>query len=227
MVQDILGLLLLCVVLLAAYSLICILIPLKPFATRSSATLSLGFSVLAIFAGVNALTFLNPSTPEQIAGEAKIGLGKQSALTAETGVDGDIPAPCGDGGLALNDVMAVTGDYNLRSSASASASKIKNEKASQALGRAHFHQIDGTTTVRRLCTQAEWTEIQIAAPDWLSHVKGWVPNEALREIDQTASGTRIYVEDDFIWDDDTLQVQATDHRHREQDCSREPQLRTD
>lgn len=42
-------------------------------------------------------------------------------------------------------------------------------------------------------------------PGLADHVKGWVPNEALREIERTASGCRIYVEADIYWDDDTSQ----------------------
>lgn len=131
---------------------------------------------------------------------------KQSALTAEANISVDIPAPCGDGGLVFSDVVAVTGSHELRTSPNSSAPKIKNEKASRALGRDHFHQIDSSTTVLRLCTQSEWTEVKIETPDWLTHVKGWVPNTVLREIERTESGGRIYIEDDFLWDEDTSQI---------------------
>lgn len=128
---------------------------------------------------------------------------KQSALTDAVNVGGIIPDPCGKGGLVLWDIVAISGKHDLMTSPSASAPKVKNEKASRALGKDHFHQIDSSTTVRRLCAQAKWTEVQIVTPKWLAHVKGWVPNGKLREIKRSASGNRIYVENDFFWDKDT------------------------
>ena len=35
---------------------------------------------------------------------------------------------------------------------------------------------------------------------------GWVSNGAIREIERTGGGARVYVEDDFYWDDDTSQL---------------------
>lgn len=145
------------------------------------------------------------SSTQQVGGGAEKSSNEQSALSTEANISSDIPAPCGDGGLVLDDVVAVTGDHDLHASPSPSAPKIKNEKASRALGTDHFHQIDSSTTVRRLCAQADWTKVQIQTPDWLTHVKGWVLNSALREIERTESGERIYVKDDFYWDNDTSQ----------------------
>lgn len=132
----------------------------------------------------------------------------QSALTTNANVVNNIPAPCGDNGLAFDDVVAVIGSRELRASPDNDAPRIKNEKASSALGRDHFYQIDNSTTVRRLCVQSEWTEVKIETPDWLTHVKGWVPNAVLREIERTQSGGRVYVEDDILWDEDTSQIKS-------------------
>jgi hypothetical protein len=126
-----------------------------------------------------------------------------SALTETTKLVDNVPAPCGDGGIVPGDIVAVTGDHELHEAASPDAPKIKNEKASLALGEVHYQQIDNSTTVRRLCAQSEWTEVQIVTPDWLTFVKGWVPNSALREIEHSDDGARLYVESDFYWDDDT------------------------
>lgn len=145
------------------------------------------------------------SAPQQAEGNTETSANVQSALMADVDTSNGIPAPCGDGGLVLGDVVAVTGDHDLHTSPSPSAPKIKNEKASRALGTEVFQQIDSSTTVRRLCAQADWTKIQIVTPDWLTHVKGWVPNTALREIERTESAGRIYVEDDFYWDKETSQ----------------------
>ncbi len=114
-----------------------------------------------------------------------------------------IPAPCGDGGLKIRDIVAVSGDSEVRYDPSASAQRKRNKKASEILGGDHFHHIDNSTTVRRLCVQSEWTQIQIVTPEWLTFVRGWVPNQALREIERAENGRRVYVDDDFYWDDDT------------------------
>jgi hypothetical protein len=204
-IEVILGIFLVLVSLWAAYSLICIVIPLKPFSTRGRATRSFGLSLLAFFAGGIVLGVLAPSDASKTAGTSGLPTESGSVLTANTRIAASIPDSCGEGGLALGDVVAVTGNHLLRASASATAPKIKNEKASRVLGEDHYHQIDHSTTVRRLCAQSEWTEVQIVTPDWLTHVRGWVPNDALREIERTASGKRVYVEDDFYWDDDTTQ----------------------
>lgn len=123
----------------------------------------------------------------------------------KVGTGGSVPEPCGDGGLVLRDVVAVTGSHELRALPTVEADKIKNEKASRILGETHFHSIDSSTSVRRLCVQADWSHVQIVTPDWLTHVSGWVQNENLRDIERTASGARVYVEADFYWDDDTSQ----------------------
>lgn len=127
---------------------------------------------------------------------------KQSALTTKTSTH-SIPEPCGDGGLALKDVVAVNGSYEVRTAPNVKAPRLKNEKASRILGGEHYHVIDNSTTVRRLCAQADWTEIQIQTPEWLTHVKGWVPNKALREIERNETGQRVYVDSDFSWGKDT------------------------
>lgn len=157
--------------------------PFRPFITRKRA--------LASAAGVFIATcvislFYSP-----------IEQGEQSAqFTASS---------CGDGGLMMRDVVAISGEYELRSQPDPNANRIKNAKATNALGTTRYYRVDSSTTVERLCVQSNWTEVQIVTPDWLTHVRGWVPNEALRDIERTATGRRIFTEDDIYWDDDTVQ----------------------
>lgn len=114
------------------------------------------------------------------------------------------PGPtCAVGTPASGDVVAVKKAFHPRKTPAMSGLSIRNEKASSALGRVHFHQIDHSVTVRHLCEEGDWSEIKIVTPEWLTHVQGWVPTDVLRVIKRTASGQRIYVEDDFIWDRDT------------------------
>ncbi len=118
------------------------------------------------------------------------------------------PAACGEGGLALGDVVAVTGRHELRSAAESDAPRIKNEKATRLLKTPQYHVIDNSTKVRRLCVQDQWTKVRITSPDWLSDVSGWVPGTALRVIERTETGQQIFTEADFIWDTDTSQFKA-------------------
>lgn len=220
MVNVAIGFLLFLVLLWGAYSLFCILIPLKPFRSRGRAAGSFGASILALFSVGFILSAIDPSPKARIATEQTVALEKpaaaqplmeteaDTALTKNTELSNNIPAPCGDGGIAFGDVVAVNGEFALHETPSLDAPKIRNEKASLALGKDHFHKIDNSTTVRRLCVQSDWTEIQIVTPDWLTFVKGWVRNSALREIELTGDGARMYVEADFYWDDDTSKYKA-------------------
>jgi hypothetical protein len=81
--------------------------------------------------------------------------------------------------------------------------KIKNEKASGILEKTIYHSIDNSTTVKQLCAEGDWTQVQITSPDWLTHVKGWAPNSAFRNIERSTDGTRVFVEADVYWDKDT------------------------
>ena len=126
-----------------------------------------------------------------------------SSLSDEVMVANEALEACGQGGIRFNDIVAVTGNEAVRLEPSATAARLRNDRASQVLGRDHFHQVDGSTTVRRLCAQDGWSEIQIVTPDWLTHVRGWVPSQSLRHIERTQSGRRLYVEADFFWDEDT------------------------
>lgn len=101
------------------------------------------------------------------------------------------------------DVVTVDKEYSPRLKPDSKAAKIKNEKLSQTLKETHYHEIDPSTTVRRLCAQGDWTEIQIVTPAWLTHVQGWVPTNHLRVMQVSASGKRVYVDNDFYWTKET------------------------
>lgn len=87
--------------------------------------------------------------------------------------------------------------------------KIKNAKASGILEKTIYHSIDNSTTVKQLCAEGDWTEVQITSPDWLTHVKGWAPNSVFRNIERSSDGARVFVEADVHWDKDT-----TPHKKR-------------
>lgn len=109
---------------------------------------------------------------------------------------------CEIGIPASGQILAVRNEYQLRD-APVDGERIVNERASQALGRTHFQVVDPSTDVRELCMENGWVQVQITKPDWLTHVKGWVPEEAVRAIARTSSGNRIYEITDFFWDEYT------------------------
>lgn len=202
--------------ILLLISLAAVTYPFRPFVKRRNALLvSLG-----LFIAIGALPSVKLEQPQTVSSggqldaviekrtDASILQENQLALLDSTNTDGEIPDACGEGGLALNDVVAVSGEAPIRQEAKATAPKLKNEKASQALGTTHYYQIDNSTTVRRTCAQTEWTKIKIVTPDWLTHVSGWVPNSSLRVIERTSDGTRTFVEADFYWDSDTKKFKS-------------------
>lgn len=216
----------------AGVSLLGVLYPFKPFHTRKRALRSLGGSLAIslaslLFVGFNAES--KPKTASELAATP-------SASSPEVAVEGDRAAAapveptsspgldqastevetsvqvstnaCSGGTALPGDVVAVSGEYALHVEPDESSARIKNEKASKILGEAHYHQIDKSTTVRRLCVKGDWTEVQIVTPEWLTFVKGWVPNAALRGIEHSGDGARVFVEEDFYWDDSTSRFKA-------------------
>lgn len=157
--------------------------------------------VIFIVVGIWVIGKFAPDKPE---GGGQTASNTTSRVTAtETRVAAAPARTCAVGQPASGNVVAVTKDYDLRKTPSASGEKIKNQKASAAIGKTMYHQIDSSTTVRHLCVDGDWSEIRIVTPEWLNFVQGWVPNNVLRGIERTASGVRLYVESDFYWDNDT------------------------
>lgn len=106
-------------------------------------------------------------------------------------------------GVPVAGIVGVNGREDVLSGPSASSKAIVNTKATDALGKIHYQSVDHSQTVRRLCEEGEWTLMEVVTPDWLTHVRGWVPSASLRAIQSTASGKRVYVDADFSWDGDT------------------------
>lgn len=201
--------------IIGAYSLISVFYPVWPFRSRKRAATTVGISLAAfVVITVIAYPFLpkhdaaTDAAVEVISGpkdaEDQLDNGtSQSALRSETPFGSDIPSACGTSGLAIGDVVTASGEEVIRIAPETTAALLKNKKATKALGEETFHRIDSSVTARRLCVELEWTEIQIVEPDHLSFVRGWVPNTALREIEKDTAGARIFVEDDFYWDEDS------------------------
>ncbi len=97
--------------------------------------------------------------------------------------------------------MGVVGEVQFREKPDKSAKRVVNVKATNVIGETQYQQIDGTTTVRELCKQGDWSEVQIVEPDWLTSHRGWVPSKYLKLIVKDASGKRVYSEENFVWDD--------------------------
>lgn len=103
----------------------------------------------------------------------------------------------------IGTIVAVSSSYELRKNPRETSDKIVNQKATEALRKTHYHQIDNSTSVKIMGCSAEWTQVQIAEPSWLTEVSGWVPSKVLRRIETSWDGARVYVESDVYWDDDT------------------------
>jgi len=108
-------------------------------------------------------------------------------------------SPCEFGVETSGEVYAVSGRFEPRQQPSDGAAAYVNEKATAALGKTHFQQIDNSVTVRRLCAHGDWSYIQIFDPSSLSGTKGWVPFNLLREIQRDSDGRRLFTEEDFLW----------------------------
>lgn len=120
---------------------------------------------------------------------------------ADVAVSGLVPA-C-EIGVPVSGIVAVAGDTTVYSGPSETSDAVVNAKATAALGSTHLQSIDQSQTVRRLCEENDWTQMSVVTPEWLTHVNGWVPSSALRQIERTASGQRVYTDADFGWYDDT------------------------
>lgn len=111
-----------------------------------------------------------------------------------------IPKPCGKAGMTTDGSVAVSKSFEIRSGPGLQNPRLKNEKASQIFNETHYHVVDNSTTLRLICKDEKWSEVQIIEPDWLNFVRGWIPNNIIREIEKDKSGNRVYVADDFLWD---------------------------
>ncbi len=190
------------------YSFVSTLLPFAPFRTRLSALASFGATLICCVAFGLVQAAPTTDAPQARQDPARTtpapAPGKDEAIIKASALgSASIPAACGDGGLAIGDVVAVTGRHELRISADQGAARIKNEKASRILKSPKYHVIDNSTQVRRTCVQGDWTKIRITSPGWLTEVSGWAPSAALRVIERTETGQQLFTEPDFYWDKDT------------------------
>jgi len=159
------------------------------------------FVLLALLAGVASWIYFEDDGK----GTAVTSAGNSSSSAVQNTSTLAARNECLTGKPGTGVILAVASDYELRSAPGEESERIKNIKASESLGRTHYHRVDTSTSVRHLCVDGDWAQVQIASPEWLTHVVGWVPNTVLRQIERTASGTHVYVESDFFWDSDTIQ----------------------
>jgi hypothetical protein len=143
------------------------------------------------------------TTPAKVEGSS----GESHYEPAVSNLSSSTPAPkrCGenDGGIVTGDTLGVKTSAELRESPHKDGPKKVNEKSTAAFGKTQYQSIDSSETVRELCRQGDWSEIQVIDPSWLSDVNGWVLSRALRTFETDSTGKRVYVESYFYWDDDT------------------------
>lgn len=140
---------------------------------------------------------------------------------AQSGFDRAVSRQC-VGAEATGVEYAIAGSrINVRMGPGTSHEIIVDQKATSTLGKTRYVQIDNAAVVLEACRKGSWSFIQVINPDWLrdSH-QGWVASRFLGRQLRDAAGVRIFAEDDFIWDKNTLPykdtiVAAVNRIHRE------------
>lgn len=82
-------------------------------------------------------------------------------------------------GCSQGKVLTPKATANVRVAPSDSADLLLNQKATEVLGRTHYHEVNESTSVKILDCAGDWVEVAITEPDWMRNVRGWVQ---LREI---------------------------------------------
>jgi hypothetical protein len=117
------------------------------------------------------------------------------------GLSASGPEPCEHGGISTGDEVSIKGESPLYDAPD--GNRVVNEKATAALGKTHYQQVDNSERLKEVCRTQKWSKVQVLEPSWLTDVVGWVPVSALRSIELDAGGARRYVAADFTWDKDT------------------------
>jgi len=114
--------------------------------------------------------------------------------------------PCEYGGFATGDEVGIKGESPVFNAPG--GSRVINQKATAALGKTHYEQVDNSERLREICRTKKWSKVRVIEPTYLKHVVGWVPLSALRSINRNTRGLRQYVEADFTWRKDTSPYKA-------------------
>jgi len=79
----------------------------------------------------------------------------------------------------ISQIFGIEGeDIFIMSGAGKQFGKIVNDKATSALGKKQYCQVDYTTKVKIIVESGDWSKIQVVEPEWLSssHI-GWIPTK--------------------------------------------------
>jgi hypothetical protein len=85
--------------------------------------------------------------------------------------------------------------------------KLINQKATEALGKTHYAQVDYTVKVTIEETNGDWSKIKVVEPDWLSstHI-GWIPSKSI--IMEQKDDNKLLEK----LDPETYEIIKTDHK---------------
>ncbi len=174
------------------------------------AIIKIAFALVALIIGAVLLVGLFGS-----------GKGPEEKKVAQTSSSRTFSQQCA-GAEATGVEYGITGSsINVRKGPGTNYEKIVNQKATSALGKTYYVQIDHTVTVLEVCRKGDWSFIEVVNPDWLrdSH-RGWVASRFLRGQMRDAAGVQVFTEEDFIWDKNTspykdIIVAAVNKIHRE------------
>lgn len=190
-------------------AIISILKPIRPFKRRAEAFKHSLLSVIAFFGvflifvvyqSVTDTGHYQPTSTETVAATSD---DETDSVMKTSMLDTPPEQQCKVGLDASRDVVGITGSAELHQLPDANSDRIINQKATKVLGKTFYQGVDSSTTVRRLCVESDWTQIQVVTPEWLTHQTGWIPSSAIRLIETDQNGIRRYVESDIHWDKDS------------------------
>lgn len=115
------------------------------------------------------------------------------------------PEDCKDAQNTKVDYAISGSGINVRKGPGSKFEKIINKKATKALKRTHYIQVDHTTTIHEHCRKDGWSYIQVIEPrEFQQSHRGWIASRFLRAIEKDSAGFRTFKEEDFLWDKNTF-----------------------
>ena len=210
-------------VIWAAFSLLSLLIPIKPITSRKQAVRSLAGSlatfilicVIYIASGVDS-RYVSTNEVADSRAPAKSESGppapepsppiKEDAPAIQVATQETTrPQSCGAGGITSDEPMTVSdyGYVDLVTKPDAKADKIKDAEMSRATGKTMYVSIGPKSNFDTICIQNDWTQVEIPNTEETGAITGWVKTESLRKIEYDNNGYREFVEGDISWDKNT------------------------
>ncbi len=113
-----------------------------------------------------------------------------------------LESDCGPGDVTTGERYVAKNGAALWAGPGPEYGRIVDEKASSP-DQVVYDQFYGSTTVLEVCRRGAWSRVEVAEPAYLRGThRGWVESSFLRKSATDSAGRRIYVREDFTWDDE-------------------------